>query len=152
MYGDPTDRNPVSFVTSASDATVFTVTQDTYGGREPDNNYFVLSYRKSSETGYLHNLNNSGSVEMVWINTWNDDGSRLSAFELNEESYNPFRVTKTIPVSVFDSFAGVSSDLHFLRRNEHLNVHLGVTYNPESQEIEFEVENWVPSDNYVTFE
>ncbi len=144
ITGSQGDSNYPDFTTDVRYASAFRFAQD----RTPDDNYVVFEY-----DGYFLHVLNSGRI--CW-NSWNDAGGcfKVYEYELVEEhtEETPATATKKIDIESFNMLTNVAEPLYYLRRNQHLNVHIGVTYNTVAQTIDFHVEPWKKKDNYVTFE
>ncbi len=113
----------------------------------------------AGKEAYLHQWNsNDGEIRSIY--NWGDDnGSHFSVYEINgddvTEDTRQIPVSKTLEdftIKAHDLITGVADSLYYLRRNDHLTVNIGVTYNKMTQDVEFQVKPWVEKDNEVVFE
>lgn len=88
--------------------------------------------------------------------------SNLIACRTSATSYTAFNLyeleTSTsdthvehIPLTYFNDLDGVVRPLHRIRRNQHLNIHINVRFNEETQQFEFEVLDWNKKNQGVIF-
>ncbi len=141
------DAASFTFTENSADATIFTVANVSgYSGI-----YFYCTV--GGQDTFPHMLNN-GMV--VCIQEWNDAGAHFVPYRVtitDTRTYEPLRKElKDIPLNVFDYETGIKQQLHEARRNDYIRAHIDVTYNPESQDLEYEVRDWDTSDNDLTFD
>ncbi len=141
------DAAAFTFTENSSEAAIFSIAQASgYTGL-----YFYTQVDGSN--AFPHMLN-SGSV--VCIYTYNDAGAHFVPYRVTvtdrTETVPLRKELKNIPLKVFDYESGMAGQLHEIKRNDQIRAHIDVTYNPESQDIEFEVRDWDKSDNDLTFD
>ncbi len=143
---DGNDASPFTYTDDSADATVFTVSNAGYSG-------FCFYCTVGGEDALPHMLDNG---PVVCIKGWDDNGSHFVPYMVtvtDTKTYEPLRKElKKIPLNVFDYESGIKQQLYETKRNDYIRAHIDVTYNPESQDIEYEVRDWDKSDNDLTFE
>ncbi len=82
----------------------------------------------------------------------NPDGNTPLSYTITVSYGNAVTKTEKFDISVFNLDTGVPSPLYSIHRNDHVVVDIGVTYNTETQAIEFEVKPWTPKTNDIFFE
>ncbi len=140
------NNSPFSWTRDASQSTTFTV------GTNNSYTYFREGVTSGNwwnqTTTYYYIRVNNGNVISSSTNT----NTTYSLYPLTMETVNYLTKTLNVPIESFNMTTGIAEPLYYLRRNQHLNVHIGVTYNEEHQTINFNVQDWTDIKNEVTFE
>ncbi len=147
------------FTTDIDNATAFEVKQYfvVNGTAYDPGNTVAFSSNASGSDACMHMTTNYGNFHVVHMTTWCDDGAHYTPYLVTvtpewQESV-PFRKElKGLPINTFELGVGTASPLTEIKRNDHINVQIGVTYNPEKQDVEFEVRQWNTSDNDLSFD
>lgn len=147
-----TGTGATDYTANPADATVFTIAASG-NGSYPE--AVRLTATAGGNTVYLHtdsyyNLGTttSGYSADAHFRYYNVTNHRTDRFPAVETKYAQER---TIPISVFDRTTGMTESLTEIRRNDHIRVEIGVSYEEDEQKIEFEVRDWKRSDNETTF-
>ncbi len=110
----------------------------------------------SGKTAYLFTKQNTtGTGAIICSDDDIEAGAHTTPYlvTITEGYSGPLRKTLTnVPIKVFDGINGLSETLTEIKRNDHVNVEISVTYNTEREDIEFEVRNWATSDNDLSFD
>ncbi len=128
---------------------------------ENDAQKFVVGSTGEFEIAFIMPVNNNNQTGYLHANTDKYDATGVESCEIVYHtptgSNSAFYVYKTdqrdviYPIEVFNKDVGVSERLYTLHRNDHLVVDIGVTYNEETQNVDFEVMPWQESKNEIEF-
>ncbi len=133
---DGTSSNAAEFtVGSGTNSTFYVVVE---GGR------WETTYYLRASDGYY----NSGNITF----STGTDRNEFSLYPVTMDVVDYMYQTLNVPVEAFKMSSGIAEPLNYLYRNQHLKVHIGVTYNTQAQTIDFHVEPWKKVNNYVEFE
>ncbi len=108
-------------------------------------------------TNAIHQYNtNSDCAVMPVAETWTyDPGSYFDVIiaAKNEPQKVNARKELNIPIEAYRGNNATTELIRYLRRNEHLEVNIGVSYNQTSVQVDFEVDvnNWNKVQNEITF-
>lgn len=123
---------------------------------EGDRNGFKDSFALATNRndGYKNEifLNVLSNKNLVSLNKWADRGSHLYAYPVDHKSINQTFKTLTVPIQAYNQKTGVTTPLHELKRNDHLNVDINVSYSENSQDFTFSVDTWTEKNNSVRFD
>ncbi len=135
----------LDYVTDPTKATLFQI------AKEEKTNNFV--FKKADSNDYIHATNSGFSWKIGWMSTWHNDGG-FTAYKVKFETRteNNIITKENEPINVFNMNDGIASPLYNIHRNDHIIVDIGVTYNVDTQDIQFKVEPWKGVDNEVEFE
>lgn len=158
VNGTNENGNDVLLLTNNSaEASIFTLAYNP-GGNMPAGSEnavcFITSY--ASTPIYLHTLTwNQTPVKFRSISKWKDVGSHYYIYPVvptNEEIPGSSLIKRVhVPVKVFTADNPLPSTLYALKRNQHLRTQIIVTYNEQSQDLEFEVLDWHEEHNDISF-
>lgn len=141
------------------------------GTGSSSNTNYAISLNTNANSATTFTINNSnGSLRFsatvgsrnMYLSMRNGNQYNLSTYRNGNGSYSIFNLYPyslglagsrrlTIPVKAFNEVDGIPYELTELRRNQHLTVYISVTYSEGYQDIEFEVRDWVESDNEISF-
>ncbi len=147
------DNESVYKFVSKENATPFTLVSSS-PGTGPDRHLVI----KDSNGRCLHSYD-GGNLEVKCYTYLNDDGSAFAFYIIPpddlknaKEVTEDVKTSKTIDITAYEGNTANAETLYYLRRNNHLNVHIGVSYNTQTQNIEYELKPWEKINNSVTFE
>ncbi len=155
----PSGNNSPFILTTNADDNIASFLVDrwvnsTYGTVENVTGFYTSPYWMA-----MPNTEKDGvSYRIESDNTWNDTGSHYRLYEIDYTPYSAAwteykrKTLKNIPINVFDRNSGIAEPLTEIRRNDHIRVQIGVTYNVDKEDIEFQVRDWVENDNDLSFE
>ncbi len=136
------DNSSFSWTNSANSATTFSV------GTDNNNSYFYVTSGSTYYSSTYYIIVNNNNL----ISSTSTSNRTYALYPVTMDVVDYMYKTLNVPIESFNMTTGIAEQLYYLRRNQHLNVHIGVTYNEVHQTIDFNVKNWTDIKNEVTFE
>lgn len=145
-YTDKSISDP-SAANHLSKASTFTVSQYLSNHGTPESVAFTT--KVSGVDVYINE--NTTSKNLITCAKWNDDGAHFYLYPVKHRISYAISRSVTKPVKAYDALTGLSTPLYELRRNDHLNLTINVSYNDHTQDLELSVKDWGEKNNTIDF-
>ena len=107
--------------------------------------YFQRIYYRSSYINVRENTN--PTLVLGWDGT--GEWSQFALYPVEQRL--GLNTTREVVLQTIDRTSGVVSDVHEIRRNDYIQVMIGVTYNPDKGDFEFFVNDWETGGGDIEF-